>query len=224
MERDEEIEIGLPDGRSVSAELVGRDPGSDLACCALPSPRLRRCRARPSSRGSVISPWRLPGQDRAVSWPHSAWSARSAARCASEAAPHSIATSTDVAMALSRPAIDWWIARSHRIELASLNASVDSGGHKRDAPATLLQHGRVRCGYQVGAAGNDYRRRWSAPSTMVRNCSSSAGGRRSGRQVGLMLASSRPTEPRTAVEQFRSNRGSRWQEHPDPHRPRRRTT
>ena len=31
VERDEEIEIGLADGRSVSATLVGRDPGSDLA-------------------------------------------------------------------------------------------------------------------------------------------------------------------------------------------------
>src|SRR5688500_20031940 len=45
VERDEEIEIGLPDGRSVSAELVGRDPGSDLALLrgagsdVTPSPR-----------------------------------------------------------------------------------------------------------------------------------------------------------------------------------------
>jgi S1-C subfamily serine protease len=31
VERDEEIEIGLPDGRKVNATLVGRDPGSDLA-------------------------------------------------------------------------------------------------------------------------------------------------------------------------------------------------
>ena len=31
VERDEEIEIGLPDGRTVSATLVGRDPASDLA-------------------------------------------------------------------------------------------------------------------------------------------------------------------------------------------------
>ncbi len=31
VERDEEIEIGLPDGRTASAVLVGRDPGSDLA-------------------------------------------------------------------------------------------------------------------------------------------------------------------------------------------------
>jgi S1-C subfamily serine protease len=31
VERDEEIEIGFPDGRTVSATLVGRDPGSDLA-------------------------------------------------------------------------------------------------------------------------------------------------------------------------------------------------
>ena len=31
VERDEEIEIGLPDGRSIAADLVGRDPGSDLA-------------------------------------------------------------------------------------------------------------------------------------------------------------------------------------------------
>jgi S1-C subfamily serine protease len=31
VERDEEIEVGLPDGRTASATLVGRDPGSDLA-------------------------------------------------------------------------------------------------------------------------------------------------------------------------------------------------
>src|SRR5215203_7134443 len=31
VERDEELEIGLPDGRNAAAELVGRDPGSDLA-------------------------------------------------------------------------------------------------------------------------------------------------------------------------------------------------
>ena len=31
VERDEEIVSGLPDGRSVAADLVGRDPGSDLA-------------------------------------------------------------------------------------------------------------------------------------------------------------------------------------------------
>jgi S1-C subfamily serine protease len=31
VEREEEIEIGLPDGRQASATLVGRDPGSDLA-------------------------------------------------------------------------------------------------------------------------------------------------------------------------------------------------
>jgi S1-C subfamily serine protease len=35
VERDEEIQIGLPDGRSVSADLVGRDPGSDLALLRL---------------------------------------------------------------------------------------------------------------------------------------------------------------------------------------------
>ena len=31
VERDEEIGIGLPDGRDVDASLVGRDPGSDIA-------------------------------------------------------------------------------------------------------------------------------------------------------------------------------------------------
>lgn len=31
VERDEEIGVGLPDGRHVAATLVGRDPGSDLA-------------------------------------------------------------------------------------------------------------------------------------------------------------------------------------------------
>lgn len=31
VEREEEIEVGLPDGRKVGAKLLGRDPGSDLA-------------------------------------------------------------------------------------------------------------------------------------------------------------------------------------------------
>lgn len=31
VERDEEITVGLPDGRTVDAKLVGRDPGSDIA-------------------------------------------------------------------------------------------------------------------------------------------------------------------------------------------------
>nr|MBA3450095.1 trypsin-like peptidase domain-containing protein [Chloroflexia bacterium] len=31
VERDEEIEVGLPDGRSATATLIGRDHGSDLA-------------------------------------------------------------------------------------------------------------------------------------------------------------------------------------------------
>lgn len=31
VERDEEIEVGLPDGRRIAVTLVGRDPGSDIA-------------------------------------------------------------------------------------------------------------------------------------------------------------------------------------------------
>ena len=31
VERDEEIEVGLPDGRRIAVALVGRDPGSDIA-------------------------------------------------------------------------------------------------------------------------------------------------------------------------------------------------
>ena len=31
LERDEDLKVGLPDGRTVSAMLVGRDPGTDLA-------------------------------------------------------------------------------------------------------------------------------------------------------------------------------------------------
>jgi len=31
LRRDEDLKIGLPDGRIIAAELAGRDPGSDLA-------------------------------------------------------------------------------------------------------------------------------------------------------------------------------------------------
>src|SRR5262245_33882626 len=31
LERDEDVTVGLPDGKTVSAAIVGRDPGSDLA-------------------------------------------------------------------------------------------------------------------------------------------------------------------------------------------------
>ena len=31
LERDEDLQVGLPDGRSVSAAIVGRDPSTDLA-------------------------------------------------------------------------------------------------------------------------------------------------------------------------------------------------
>src|SRR5215203_5905008 len=48
VERDEEIEIGLPDGRTVSAALVGRDPGSDLALL-----RVAASDVAPLSRSSV---------------------------------------------------------------------------------------------------------------------------------------------------------------------------
>jgi S1-C subfamily serine protease len=48
VERDEELEIGLPDGRTVAAELVGRDPGSDLAAL-----RITASEAAPLSRTSV---------------------------------------------------------------------------------------------------------------------------------------------------------------------------
>ena len=64
-------------------------------------------------------------------------------------------------------------------QLTVLAATIDA------TVATLLQHGRVRRGYLgVGAQGVQHRRRWSAPSTMVRNsvCSSSP---------------SRPAVPRT---------------------------
>jgi S1-C subfamily serine protease len=41
VERDDDLGIGLPDGRSVRAKLVGRDPGSDLALLKVEATGLR---------------------------------------------------------------------------------------------------------------------------------------------------------------------------------------
>src|SRR5215218_214199 len=48
VERDEELEIGLPDGRNVAAQLVGRDPASDLALL-----RIEASDLAPLSRSAV---------------------------------------------------------------------------------------------------------------------------------------------------------------------------
>ena len=111
-------------------------------------------------------------------------------------------------------------------QLTVLAATIDA------TVATLLQHGRVRRGYLgVGAQGV------RLPETLVRALDN-------GQELGLLIVSveaggpadtaglmlvDHPGRRRHGGRPGRATsgatfRGSRWQEHPDPHRPRRRTT
>ena len=50
LERDEDISVRLPDGRSVSAKIVGRDPGSDLALLRVGAQELMPIERGPSPK------------------------------------------------------------------------------------------------------------------------------------------------------------------------------
>jgi S1-C subfamily serine protease len=64
VERDEEIGVGLPDGRSVDAKLVGRDPGADVALLQIEATDLVAAEraAAPAKIGNFVLAVGRPGQ------------------------------------------------------------------------------------------------------------------------------------------------------------------
>ncbi|MGH2618834.1 MAG: S1C family serine protease, partial [Thermomicrobiales bacterium] len=160
VERDEEIEIGLPDGRSANAALIGRDPGSDLALL-----RIEASDLIPLER-STIEP-RVGHLTLAIGRPGPSGAMASLGVITSVGGPLRFRgggsleryVRADVAMLpgfSGGPLVD---SAGNLIGLNSstlgragqltvLNASIDA------TIATLLQHGRVRRGYLgVGAQG-----------------------------------------------------------------------
>jgi S1-C subfamily serine protease len=68
LERDEDVQVGLPDGRSVSATIVGRDPGTDLALLRAEATNLTPIERAPEARtGQVVLIVARPGSAPAAS-------------------------------------------------------------------------------------------------------------------------------------------------------------
>jgi S1-C subfamily serine protease len=183
VERDDEIEVGLPDGRSVTAELIGRDPGSDLALLRVdasgvtPLPRsdvepraghIALAIARPGPSGVMAS----LGVVSAVAGPLRFRGGASLDRY----------VQADVAMLpgfSGGPLVDSVgnliglnsSALGRAGQLTVLAATIDA------TVATLLQHGRVRRGYLgVGAQGV------RLPETLARALDN-------GQELGLLIVS-----------------------------------
>jgi S1-C subfamily serine protease len=183
VERDEEIEIGLPDGRSASAELVGRDPGSDLALL-----RVAVSELAPLSR-STVEP-RVGHIALAVARPGPSGVMASLGVVSAVGGPLRFRggasldryVQADVAMLpgfSGGPLVDSVgnliglnsssLGRAGQLTVlaATIDATVD----------TLLQHGRVRRGYLgVGAQGV------RLPETLVRALDN-------GQELGLLIVS-----------------------------------
>jgi S1-C subfamily serine protease len=160
VERDEEIEIGLPDGRTVAAVLVGRDPGSDLAAL-----RITASEVAPLSR-TTVEP-RVGHITLAIARPGPSGVMASLGVVSAVGGPLRFRggasldryVQADVAMLpgfSGGPLVDTagnliglnssTLGRSG--QLTVLSATIDA------TVATLLQHGRVRRGYLgVGAQG-----------------------------------------------------------------------
>ena len=183
VERDEEIEIGLPDGRSIAADLVGRDPGSDLALLRIAA--------------SDVAP--LPRSDVEPRVGH-------IALAIARPGPSGVMASLGVVSAVAGPlrfrgggALDRYVQADVAMlpgfsggplvdsvgNLIGLNSSTlgRAGQLTVLAPtidatvATLLQHGRVRRGYLgVGAQG-------------VRLPESLARALDNGQELGLLIVS-----------------------------------
>jgi S1-C subfamily serine protease len=68
VEREDDIKVVLPDGKEVKAQLIGRDPGTDLAALRLPADALG-ADSQPAQTGADIRPGNLvlaigrPGKD-----------------------------------------------------------------------------------------------------------------------------------------------------------------
>jgi serine protease DegQ len=68
VEREDDIKVVLPDGKEVKAQLIGRDPGTDLAALRLPADALGEG-AQPAETGAALRPGHLvlaigrPGSD-----------------------------------------------------------------------------------------------------------------------------------------------------------------
>jgi len=59
VEREDDIKVVLPDGKEVRAQLIGRDPGTDLAALRLPADALAGVDAQPAKRGGTLRPGHL---------------------------------------------------------------------------------------------------------------------------------------------------------------------
>jgi serine protease DegQ len=68
LERDEDIQVGLPDGRAVAATIVGRDPGTDLALLRAEAAELTPAERGPAARvGQLVLIVARPGSAAAAS-------------------------------------------------------------------------------------------------------------------------------------------------------------
>lgn len=193
VERDEEIEIGLADGRSATAALVGRDPGSDLALLRIeagglePLPRsfaeprvghLTLAIGRPGPSGAMAS----LGVITAVGGPLRFRGGHAIERY----------VRADVAML---PGFSGGPLVDSSGGLIGLNSSTLGHAGQLTVPAssidatiaTLLEHGRVRRGYLgIGAQGV------RLPDALVRALDN-------GQEQGLLVVSVEPGGPADAA-------------------------
>jgi S1-C subfamily serine protease len=153
VERDEEIEVGLPDGRTAAAALVGRDPGSDLALL-----RIEVSGLEPAARSSYEP--RVGHLSLAIGRPGPSGAMASLGVITAVGGPlrfrggHSIEryVRADVAML---PGFSGGPLVDSSGGLIGLNSSTLGHTGQLTIPAasidaiieTLLQHGRVRRGY-----------------------------------------------------------------------------
>lgn len=192
VERDDEIGVGLPDGRDAAATLVGRDPGNDLALL-----RIEASGLEPAAR-STFEP-RVGHLSLAVGRPGPSGAMASLGVITAVGGPlrfrggHSIEryVRADVAML---PGFSGGPLIDSSGGLIGLNSSTLGHTGQLTIPAasidatieTLLQHGRVRRGY-LGIGAQAVR----LPDTLVQ----AAGGQ----ELGLLVVSVEQGAPADAA-------------------------